>query len=354
MAYSSQLPADSDPRSRGTISPDDALPPVEPPSAGFILQLFVVPGVIVTIIVLVWLLFNWLAQMGNDPDEYVDAIKRNNEGRWQAAVNLANALNNERGPGFKELRRNKKVVNELSQVLNEEIDDGSMAEKPVMFRMFLCRAIGSFEVPDGLPVLLKAVETNRGKEEETVRRSALEAIALLADNVLKAEPKQRLENPKLESTLLAATGDSDPLIRSSAAFAMGVIGGEPLLARLRFMTKDSYPDVRYNAATALARQGDPAARDVLLEMIDPDEVAGVNIEEEKGRDFKRALIEFNALRAIGTLLQVNPQISGEEFVPTLEKLLKRKLPNNVKLEAENVLRTIQKPRSAEKPLTSAA
>jgi hypothetical protein len=72
MAYSSQTPEDSASRTPSTLSPNDALPPVEPPSAGFILQLFVIPGVIVTIIVLVWLLFNWLAQMGNDPQAYVD------------------------------------------------------------------------------------------------------------------------------------------------------------------------------------------------------------------------------------------------------------------------------------------
>src|SRR5271170_3079118 len=74
--------------------PGDMLPPVEPPSAGFILQLFVVPGIIVVIIVMVWLLFNWVARTGNDPEEYVRALKRENVNSWQAAVNLANALGN--------------------------------------------------------------------------------------------------------------------------------------------------------------------------------------------------------------------------------------------------------------------
>ena len=39
------------PPSRG-LSPDEALPPVEPPNAGFILQLFIVPGVIVVVVVM--------------------------------------------------------------------------------------------------------------------------------------------------------------------------------------------------------------------------------------------------------------------------------------------------------------
>ena len=61
----------SSPPSSERFSPDDALPPVEPPSAGFILQLFVVPGVIVVVVIMIWLMFNWLAHMGTDPRSYV-------------------------------------------------------------------------------------------------------------------------------------------------------------------------------------------------------------------------------------------------------------------------------------------
>ena len=80
---------------RRVVSPDDSLPPVEPPSAAFLVQLFLVPALIVGIIVFVWLAFHWLAQLGNDPEGYVRALKRPSEGRWQAALNLANDL---RGP----------------------------------------------------------------------------------------------------------------------------------------------------------------------------------------------------------------------------------------------------------------
>ena len=53
------------------MNPDDSLPPVEPPSAAFLVQLFLVPGIIVAIIVCVWLSFHWLAHLGNDPQAYV-------------------------------------------------------------------------------------------------------------------------------------------------------------------------------------------------------------------------------------------------------------------------------------------
>ena len=96
-----------------TLSPGDALPPVEPPSAGFILQLFVVPAVIVSIIVLVWLLFTWLAQMGSDHKKYIAGLKRNNEARWQSAAALADMLNS---PGHAALKRDVEVAQELSDI----------------------------------------------------------------------------------------------------------------------------------------------------------------------------------------------------------------------------------------------
>lgn len=334
-----------DPRLRGTFSVEDGLPPVEPPSAGFILKLFVIPGMIVTIIVLVWLLFNWLAQMGNDPRNYVRAISRNNEGRWQAAVNLANALNNERGADFEKLRRDHETVKELAAVLVTEIDEGrletQLGEKPVTFRMFLCRALGSFEVADGLPALLKAVNTNRDPRERDVRRSALEGIALLADNVRTADPAHPLDSKELTATLLAAAADSDALVRSSAAYAMGVVGGEQLLGKLHALLDDANPDVRFNAATGLARHGDPQAAGVLIEMLDPEQTAGIEVEkEEQSRAFKQALIQFNGVRGVEALLSAEPGVDRSQFVPAVEKLLASRPPKNIEIEAQKLLRLL--------------
>ena len=64
-----------DPRdsSRAPSLPD--LPPVEAPSAGFIVQLFVIPAVIVLVVVVVWLLFGKLAGGERDAMSYVETIK---------------------------------------------------------------------------------------------------------------------------------------------------------------------------------------------------------------------------------------------------------------------------------------
>jgi len=53
------------------FSRDDALPPVEAPNAGFILQLFVIPGMIVVTIFAIVGMLRWLAQTPSDPRAYV-------------------------------------------------------------------------------------------------------------------------------------------------------------------------------------------------------------------------------------------------------------------------------------------
>ena len=72
----SQPTASSDWRdpTRGPAPAD--LPPVEAPSAGFIVQLFVIPAIVVAVVIFVWLLFGKLAGGERDPTEYVRRLRR--------------------------------------------------------------------------------------------------------------------------------------------------------------------------------------------------------------------------------------------------------------------------------------
>src|SRR3954462_11494299 len=73
------------------------LPPVEPPSAGFIIQLFVLPAVIVAVVIVVWLLFGKLAGGERDPMDYVRAIQEANPHQsYRAAFELASLIHNDR------------------------------------------------------------------------------------------------------------------------------------------------------------------------------------------------------------------------------------------------------------------
>src|SRR5436190_22923969 len=88
--------------SRATV---ESLPPVAPPTGTFILQLFLIPLLIVTIVVVLWLMFSWVAHMGRDnAGDVVNAIIREDTASWQRAYELADMLRN-RDDSFAGLRQ---------------------------------------------------------------------------------------------------------------------------------------------------------------------------------------------------------------------------------------------------------
>ena len=302
---------------RPTLSPDDALPRVEPPTGAFVVQLFVVPAVIVMVIVAVWVLFNWLAQMGSDPHQYLEQIRKQNANSWIAAHNLAEELRTQPA-----LRQDREVARELGLMLQESLDMGGSNPDDVQLRVFLCRALGEFHVSDGLPALIRAAQTQRREEDRDVRRSALEAIALLISHVRENQTSaSSLDESSILPTLLAASREDHATLREGAAYALGVLGGQAASDRLVEMLSDARPNVRYNAATGLSRQGRAEAAEVLVEMLDVVNLEGV-IEEDgpQAQDFQRALIAINGLRAARQLVDAQPQLDRTALEQAVQDL----------------------------------
>ncbi|MCL6502116.1 MAG: HEAT repeat domain-containing protein [Pirellulales bacterium] len=304
---------------RPPATPDDALPPVQPPDAGFLVQLFVIPGVIVLIILAVWGGIHWLASSAQDPESFVRALSRPTSGRWQTAHNLADVL---RHPGNSELRRHRGLALQLGSLLESELAGGDRGEESIKLQVYVCHALGQFELPEVVGPLAKAASGGRdGSREPIVRVSALRGLALFADrqpNLLAGASPNRGE---LADLALGATRDQDPVVRSTAIFLLGAVGGGKAAPRLRALLRDPHPNVRYNAATMLARRGDAAAIAVLVQMLDPEETAGIEIEPEvELRREKRLLILENGLRAAALLAEKNPRADCQALIPALEKL----------------------------------
>jgi hypothetical protein len=324
------------------FSPQDALPPVEPPSAGFILQLFLVPGVIVVVVVMIYLLFSWLAHKGSDAKDLVRALGRNNEARWQAAFNLANDLRAERGSKNPALTNDPELAKDLADILDREIESGNTDQNSITLRIYLCRALGEFRVTKGLPALLKAADASqRNDEKGEVRRAALEGLALLVSNAGEAAADFST-NERVRNVVFQAAEDADPRTRSTAAVVLGVIAGGPCLDKLRYMADDTNPDVRYNAALRLAHHGDVAAVPVLIEMLDPDENVGVQLEQNAGqRPAKRALITINALRAVEQLAEKNSDADLDALKAAVAKLLAAGAQGETRIEATSAERVLK-------------
>jgi hypothetical protein len=350
---------------------DKMLPPVEAPTGTFVLQLFLIPLLIVTIVVVLWLAFGWLARVGrDDPDSLVKSIERGDGG--SGAYDLADLLRSN-DPRYDALRRDNALAQRLAAFLDKDLKQpvsGQADQARVLRRMYLCRALGSFEVTGGLPVLLKAAEQESDPVEVEVRYSALEAIATLADN---CGPETFRKNEQVMRVLLAASRQQDdgsapppeaedgtPVLfrrhaelRAVAAYTLGVIGGEEATKRLKIMLNDSYANARYNAATGLARNGDMACERVLREMLDPDQDLSVADERyDREKDRKRATVLLNGIKATLTLAEANPQADLTTLKQSLASLSKSPLTKvqtdrtRIQTTALEALRIIERKQNA--------
>jgi HEAT repeat protein len=335
---------DSTPASpAGKAGADDILPPVTPPTAGFLLQLFLIPLIIVAIIVMVWLMFSWLAHMGGDPRDLVRKLQKGDEASWQAAGTLANML---RDPQQKHLKYDQDLAKALGDVLKKQLPEAQTDENQIKLCMFLCRALGEFSTPEAAPALIEAAKSE--SVASTVRREAISALALLASNL---GPKEFRKNEKALAAIQTAAalrgGDGDDRksraeLRSSAAFALGVIGGDESLGRLARMLDDADANVRYNAATGLARHGDDRAIPVLVEMLDPANDDAVGDEEsDSGRVWKQGLVNINGVRGAEMLAEKNEAANMKPLEEALEKLVKSSGPTRVRNEAREAILRIK-------------
>src|SRR5690349_2418163 len=88
------------------------LHPVQPPSAGFIIQLFLVPAIIVLVIVGMFLTFRTLVSGNQDWQSLVAELRSSNEHRrWRGAHGLAQMLqaDAQRGEQGEQLARNPQI-----------------------------------------------------------------------------------------------------------------------------------------------------------------------------------------------------------------------------------------------------
>lgn len=364
----------TEPKPDGPLEP---LPPVQPPSAGFLLQLFLIPLVIVTIIVMVWLLFSWLAHLGTNPQDLVRDIGKVNDGSWQRAYNLAELM---RKPQYQHLKKDPKLAQELASTLTSLRNDrpkrkhdaasetdadrkrrkDSVYDNRVKLEVFLCRVLGEFEVPDGLPALIEAASPEETNDPEgfAVRIAALGALAIHAGQL---DAKTLAATPQLLETVIAASkerGEGEygseeyDKLRSAAAFTLGMITSDEATERLAHMLDDPNANVRYNAALGLARQGDTRALPVIGEMLDPSNTAGLEDPDTEGpgkeellasgKSWKQVSVMTNAIRGARMLVDKHPQGDYQQLIGWLEAVEKSNLIERVKLDAKDLRLELQK------------
>jgi hypothetical protein len=313
--------------------PDVDTPEPQTPRRGSLSRLVLLPAALVLTLVLAALVPGWLRTGPDNVDAFVADLERGGHARWQAAAALATALND---PQRTDLKQDPVLAERLVGLLQRELDSGDTREEAIRLRVYLCRLLGEFRVPAIVPVLVEAAGLHRDPKEAEVRRAAVEAIAVFAGNT---GPEGIRSAPGLVGALVRASESPLPELRASAAFALGVVGGSEAETRLERMLADGHPDVRYNAATGLARHGNLKSADVLLEMLDPQQTAAaLNVEQDPAaRPLKRTMVHLNALRSVESLAAANPRGDFSRFEDAVRQLQQEDLPPEVRVQAAKSL-----------------
>lgn len=326
----------------------EELPPVEPPSAGFIVQLFLVPGLIVVAVIGVWALFGKLSSSEQDWRELVQEIRSSNEHRrWRGATGLAQMLraDAEMGESGQQLAGNAQIAKELVALLSELLDERSRDEELVSQQSFIARTLGWLDSYDTvLPALGRAMQPD---QELIVRADAIRSVAVMSGRA--AEREQPFDNALVASQLMDLSRDDEALIRQTVAFTLGLIPGEQVDQRLRVMAEDSDRNTRVNAALAMARRrmpdGLPIFTDVLQNArkpIDRETMEGTTAEERlsqaRSRENMNLVILGNSLRAVRDIVDLLSQGQQEQILALCKPLADDHPEPRIRIEALNTIR----------------
>ena len=243
------------------------------------------------------------------PDELVAAIKGGGEHRrWQSAFALTKYL--------------QPSVQEAGTVLERE-SDAEYQAKLLQVRPLLPELLdvwndpkrGTDEVRRYLALVfgylgdsrsIEALSGVMGVEDQELVLNSLVALGMIGDR--KATPAA------LEGSRRDETG-----LRSTAAYVLGVLGGPAATDRLEVLVTDTSPSVRWNAAFGLARVGNAAGEEVILEILERGP-----IYQGESADPARQREQFlNAVRSAGMLRSARTMDKLRTIAQTDENLKAR-------------------------------
>ncbi|MBI1832425.1 MAG: hypothetical protein HYR84_13360 [Planctomycetes bacterium] len=207
-----------------TSPPDPGLPPVQPPSGRFIAQLFIVPGLIILVLVVLFLVSTYFVRREHDPAQFLQKLDSDNADiRWRGASDLAQILKRPE-PATLRWKADPKFALDLAErldlafqrLLKDEVAIGAQVaqttdadRKILLWRplrtdrdhlSYLAAALGEFHAPVGVPILCKILEHDKSpdiKGNTLQRRKALWALMNMGENLkgfskMPAEQQQAL------------------------------------------------------------------------------------------------------------------------------------------------------------------
>jgi HEAT repeat protein len=270
-------------------------------------QLFVIPLAVVMFCVALAGLFVWLTSERKGLDDYLNALRASSsERRSQQAQYLLNYIQDaKRWQGIFDvtaqisadrdqfLARNPRAVAEIVQVFEQS--KGQDAKT----RRYLALVLGLLGDREAVPVLRTGLDDS---DAETVKNS-LWALGRIGD-----------EGSVLQ--MIELTHSSETSVRLMAVYVLGSMNDPQARRVLEASLNDPDELVKWNAAFGLARQGNPAAWDVLVGLLDKEYVDRVTqLMPREDRPLPENISRYRAAAVVWLA-----KLDATKAAPLLEKV----------------------------------
>lgn len=206
-------------------------------------QFFLIPLAVVGVTVLVYAGFRSLLTEERTAQDYLNEVRVGGSNRrWPAAYELSRLMSNPK------VRADRSLAPELVKAYDAAKDDDPRV------RRYLALALGRLDPP--IPA---------------------EAVAQLAKSLEDPDPESRIStiwalgssgDERVVGRLMPLYDSEDAGIRKMVVYALGALPGQGQLPVLSKALQDAVPDVRWNAAIALARHGNGDGVGVVRQMLD--------------------------------------------------------------------------------------
>ena len=244
---------------------------------------FLIPLMITIFGVMFFFMFKVLTYETSSPEDYLTDIQIGSATkRWQAAFELSKLLSNPEMVPTDEGFKNKMI----------SIYEHSIHDNP-MVRTYMALAMGRTGQQEYGPTLMNGMND----KDKGSRLAAIKALGLLAYAPAVNGIQEFADEKYLNAERLAAT------------IALGNMGDKSLIPILQKLLDDEEPNIRWDAAIALAKLEDSSGVEVIVNLLDRsyfDHFTEVDEEEE--------------VQAIMIAIQVSSQFPSNLFVTNLLKL----------------------------------
>lgn len=246
-------------------------PPARLSAREMLVQFILLPMAVAAVCSAIFVGIRWMTAAERTASQYADDLRSpDRRVRWSAALEAAR----------RDLR-DPAVADALMEILSEKEPSGGWSpmdllkgkgEGAVPIRGFAAQQLGRLKDPRAAGALSRIL---REDADGAVRLHAALALGEIGEAATGEEGTAALCE--------ALLSDRDAGVRKAAAFSLGFQGARGREA-LAGGLSDADPQVRWNAALALARRGDAAAVPVVEEMLRRDSYAAVRVPSADGAE----------------------------------------------------------------------